>query len=268
MSPFLFGASVRIQFPWVGPRDESTRTKAMASARGSPIRPVVSRVKLPQPGRGQVRLISCPCWCLLIKGFGLFFFFFVATISRRFIGPLMSVFAQKNFWASIRWNEKKCWLATGLHLHWQFVQGRIWLSVLHFGSWRAVSLKGLVCHQRLEHCPSHFFGTCVPTCPDPFVFELVSQIVFELLICMRSSAGILCVWTCFSACLRFVCCEVDPAVPTCFCCCCILPAFGKPCFLITWFFALVECIYNVFLPWYVVGNLETVSGISGFMLDF
>ena len=47
------------------------------------------------------------------------FFFFVATISRRFIGPLMSVFAQKNFWASIRWNEKKCWLATGLHLHWQ-----------------------------------------------------------------------------------------------------------------------------------------------------
>eukprot|EP00438_Fugacium_kawagutii_P008340 Skav233354 [mRNA] locus=scaffold394:493723:494789:+ [translate_table: standard] len=28
----------------------------MASARGSPSRPVVSRVKLPQPGRGQVRV--------------------------------------------------------------------------------------------------------------------------------------------------------------------------------------------------------------------
>ena len=61
---------------------------------------------------------------------------------------------------------------------------------------------------------------------------------------------------------------VDPALPTCFCCCCILPAFGKPCFLITWFFALVECIYNGF-PALVCGwKLETVSGISGFMLDF
>jgi hypothetical protein len=40
-----------IDIPWL--------LGAMASARGSPVRPVVSRVKLPQPGRGQAGLFTC-----------------------------------------------------------------------------------------------------------------------------------------------------------------------------------------------------------------